>query len=703
MHRLIHSCIAALVALVLLSIATPNAHGQDSDESWPRELEGDRGKIVIYQPQIESFSGNILEARAAISVTPAGGKPVFGAGWFRARMSTDLDTRTALLESVEITAAKFPDQDDAKVKELTDYLEKEIPQWNITISIDEVTTGLEASETESEELKNDPPEVIYVEYPAVLVTIDGDPIMTDLENTDLKYVANTPYYLVQDKSKKYYLRGAGKWFVASDLTGDWQVATSLPKPLQSITPQIEEEEAKQKADQTEDTPTEETPEELGDSPTPKIIVRTKPTELLETDGSPAFAPIDGTNLLYMENSESDVLMDITTQEYFILISGRWYKSTSMTDNQWTFVASKDLPADFAKIPEDSDMGQVLANVSGTEQSKEAVLDNSIPQTAEVNRQTATVTVNYDGDPKFEKCGDNVAYAINTDKSVLLVHDTYYCCHEAIWFVSKGPAGPWQVATEVPKEIQDIPPDCPAYNVKYVYIYDSTPEVVYVGYTPAYYGSYVYGGVVVYGTGWWYRPWWGAYYYPRPVTWGFGVHLNPVTGWGFSFGVSYGWLHIGFGRPWYGGWWGPAGYRHGYRHGYHRGYRHGYHRGARAGYRAGYRAGQRNSHNNMYRNRNGANRNGVNRTGTAHASNRKQPRKSSQPNNVYANKNGNVQRNQGGNWQSHNNKTGSWSNSKGSTNQSRDAQARNRSNQRSTQNRSASQNRSSRSGGGGKRR
>jgi hypothetical protein len=259
-----------------------------------------------------------------------------------------------------------------------------------------------------------------------------------------------------------------------------------------------------------------------------------------------------------------------------------------------------------------------------------------------------------------------------------------------------------VATSVPQEIQDIPPECPAYNVKYVYIYDSTPEVVYVGYTPAYCGSYVYGGCVVYGTGWWYRPWYGYYYYPRPVTWGFGVHFNPVTGWGFSYGVSFGWIHVSVGRPWYGGWWGPAGYRYGYRHGYHRGYGHGYHNGARAGFRAGYRAGQRQPSNNMYKNRG----NGVKQTGTAHAANRKQPKTSTKSNNVYADRNGNVQRQQGNDWQSRDNKNNSWQNSNrgsSSSNYSREAQARNRSNQRTTQNRSATQNRSSQSRGGGGRR
>jgi hypothetical protein len=342
------------------------------------------------------------------------------------------------------------------------------------------------------------------------------------------------------------------------------------------------------------------------------------------------------------------------------------------------VSHDQLPADFPKIPADSDVGSVRVSVAGTEEAEEAVLENSIPQTAVVDRNEAKVEVAYDGDPKFEKCGDGgVAYAVNTDKAVFLIDKTYYCCDEAVWFVSNGPGGPWQVATKVPEEIQSLPPDCPHYNVKYVYIYETTPEVVYVGYTPAYVGAYPWGGCVVYGTGFWYRPWYAHYYYPRPVTYGFGVHYNPYTGWGFSVAVTRGWMRVGvsWGSPYaYRGCWGPAGYRygyrhgyaHGYHHGYHNGFRHGYHVGARAGYRAGYRAGQRTGSANLYRQRPA----GVRSTGGVRPATRdlpargagavarpartpatkKTPRPATRPNDVYTDRNGNVYRKQGDSWQ-----------------------------------------------------
>lgn len=252
-----------------------------------------------------------------------------------------------------------------------------------------------------------------------------------------------------------------------------------------------------------------------------------------------------------------------------------------------------MPKDFAKIPEESDMATVRASIPGTPEAKDALLEQSIPQTATVDRKTASVEVKYDGDPEFKKVDDTkIAYAINTDKTVLLIDNKYYCVDNAIWFISDNATGPWKVSDVRPDEVDDLPPSSEVYNVKYVYIYDSTPEVVYVGYYPGYTYSYAYGGVVVYGTGYYYAPWYRTYYYPRPVTYGYSVHYNPRTGWGFSVGFSYGWVGWGF-HPYHRHYWGPRGYHAGYRHGYHRGYRH----GARAGYRAGYRAGNRNNNYN----------------------------------------------------------------------------------------------------------
>ena len=129
----------------------------------------------------------------------------------------------------------------------------------------------------------------------------------------------------------------------------------------------------------------------------------------------------------MSNTANTIFMDTATQEYYALISGRWFKTKSLADGPWTYVASNQLPTDFAKIPENSAKGFVLVNVADTIQAKEAVLDNSIPQTATIDRKTATIQVEYAGEPKFEKIPEtDLEYAVNTGKSVFKEGDQVLC-------------------------------------------------------------------------------------------------------------------------------------------------------------------------------------------------------------------------------------------------------------------------------------
>jgi hypothetical protein len=650
-----------LLALSLsLVLAAPGARAQEEDTAWPREIDAPEAKIVIYQPQLESFDEVTLKARSAVSVTVTGAKePVFGAAWFTGRVSIDRDANLVTLLDVAVTNARFPNASGADLEKFKSIVESEIPKWGLELSYDNLVADMAVvnrEKAESEKLNNTPPEIIYARKPSVLVLIDGDPILRDVENTKLKYVINTPFFIVQDTvTGLFYLKGAEAWYSARDVMGPWTAMRSSP-PDEVVTlaaqrvPQPPAEDAAAEAAQ------ETEPAEREQPVIPEIIVRTTPAEVIQTSGDPDFATIEGTSLLYLKNSEDDVVMDIETQTYYVLIAGRWYASKSLDSKDWKFVSGAKLPADFAQIPAASDMGDVRANVPGTVEAEEAILDNQIPQTATVDRKTATVEVTYDGDPKFEAIpGTGMKYAVNTDKSVLLIDGKYYCCDAAVWFVASGAKGPWAVCTSVPGEVQDIPPESPVYNVKYVYIYDSTPDVVYVGYTPAYYGSYVYGGCVVYGTGYYYHPWYAHYYYPRPVTYGFSVHYNPYTGWGFSYGVSYGWFHVGVST--YGGYWGPGGYHYGYNHGYYHGYHHGYSHGYRHGYANGwsngYRAGQAAGSGarptpykrDAYRTR---------ETGVTPAKDRVTQRPSTQPagrpNNVYADKNGNVYRQTDQGWQ-----------------------------------------------------
>jgi hypothetical protein len=295
--------------------------------------------------------------------------------------------------------------------------------------------------------------------------------------------------------------------------------------------------------------------------------------------------------MYVSNTDSTVILDVASQEYYILLAGRWYSSRT-AEGPWQYHRSDELPESFARIEKESEISDVRTHVAGTDEANDAVLDAMIPQTAEVERGQAELDIQYDGDPQFESIpGTSMEWAKNTSAQVLKAEGRYWAVGDGVWYVANAATGPWEVADARPAETDAIPADNPNHNCKYVYVFDSTPEVVYVGYTPGYTSTYVYGGTVVYGTGWYYPAWYGSYYYPRVSTWGFGVRYNPYTGWSFGITYSNGRFTFGIGFGGYGarGWWGPAGY-HGYWRGYRRGYYHGWNRGFYNGARAGYRAG-----------------------------------------------------------------------------------------------------------------
>ncbi len=633
------------IAIVILFGACLMAGAQEDENqlTWPIEIESEGGFVTtLYQPQLESFEANILEGRMTVTIKPPEKEMIFGAVWFKARMSTDLDKRTVLLEKMGIIKTHFPDMmDEEKISRFSELLSAELESWNLEMSLDRILASLNEVENLkqlSDQINNDPPAIYFRTTPALLIMIDGEPILKKDEDSGLEYVVNTPFFIVKDsKNEDYYITDGNFWYTSKEILKGWEATKKPPSKVKKFADNNIEE---QEQDSIAQSYTE----------APELIIETKSAELIMVGGQIDYKPIEGTSLLYVANSESDILMDIDSQNHYILIAGRWYNSKSLEDGDWKFSEPEDLPEDFKKIPEDSDMASVRPSIPGTPEAQTALLEQSIPQTATIDRKEAKVEVKYDGDPQFEKIeGADISYALNTDKTVLLINNFYYCIDDAVWFISDQPTGPWIVCDARPDEVDDIPPESPVYNVKYAYIYDSTPEVVYVGYLPGYTYSYVYSGVVVYGTGYYYRPWYGYYYYPRPVTWGYGVHYSPYSGWGFSFGISIGW---GF-HPYRGGYWGARGYNHGYRHGYNHGYNRGYSRGARAGYAAG----SRNSNRNVYSNRSS----GVKQTANARndrASNNmnNKARASGKSNNMYADRQGNVyQRDQKGNFENRSNR------------------------------------------------
>ena len=397
-------------------------------------------------------------------------------------------------------------------------------------------------------MTNDPPRIIFNTRPSILILIDGNPVMRPVKDTRLQRVINTRALILQDESKsKFYLHLMDGWMESGAATGPWAMAQKTPDELEKALKIAADSKQVDLLDGSGASSSNTKPslkEAAYTDAVPSVYTSIEPAELLQTQGDPQVAAVEGTRLIYATNTENDIFIDISTSIHYVLISGRWFRSQSM-NGPWEYVLGDELPAGFTLIPATHPKADVLVSVPGTPQAKEALIANKVPQTTTITRSAANLTIKYDGEPRFKPVENtSLQYAINTPTPVIAVSvNSYYAVQNGVWFLAASPAGPWTVATSVPMVIYTIPPSSPLHFVTYVKVYGSTPEVVYVGYTPGYCGTVVSSNkAVVYGTCWYFPPYVGSYWYGWGWTYGYGAGFawSTYAGWGVALGIGYGW-------------------------------------------------------------------------------------------------------------------------------------------------------------------
>jgi hypothetical protein len=554
----VYSARAQTPAGTAFSAEAPNAAPAARPLSWPRVFQEGAEIVTMYQPQIEKWDDTTITFRAAIAIeSPGSAEPIYGMVRTTAQADVNKAAGIVTLRDFQIVKVSFPTAPEREAWYQA-VLSRRLPSGAKEVSLDRLEASAAVSLAVKKQrglgLNNDPPRIIFSTTPSVLALVDGDPVLRPFG--DAERVINTRALIVK-VGGAFYLTALGLWYEAPEIGGPWSPLAEPPALLAQL---------RQAAGDQVDLMEAEAGAAPASAP-PALYVSTVPAELIETDGAPQFIPIRETGLLQAQNSDDPIFLDGQTREYYVLISGRWFKSVSLDRGPWEFVPGRELPADFARIPPDNPRANVLVSVPGTPEAREAVIADAIPQTAAVTPGPATVTPLYDGAadgaPQFEPVEGvpGLQYAANASLPVLCTApDSFYCVQNGIWCVAPTPTGPWMVATAVPPAIYSIPPSCPVYYVTYCRIYGSTPEAVYVGYTPGYLGAIVSAdGVVVYGTGWRYRQKVGRAWTPEPCTYGFaaGFACGPDTG--FTFGFSGGLFAGARPQPY----WGP--YDWGWRH------------------------------------------------------------------------------------------------------------------------------------------
>ncbi|PYN91533.1 MAG: hypothetical protein DMD91_34070, partial [Candidatus Rokuibacteriota bacterium] len=277
------------------AVPTPDESPATSNvdvDPWPRRLTSGDHTFSVFEPQYERWDQGRLSGRAAVVVeNPVSPEPQYGVITFNARTEVDKETRMVTLEDVTIAKADFPTTPDGGAVYLS-ALRPALSGQPLTMALDRLQAQLELERTEDPgrvvQVKNDAPRIIVSEDPALLVRIDGQPVLRQVASTGLLRVINTRVLLLLDRSAdRYYLWLMNRWLAAPKLDGPWGALAQPPASLQTA----KETAVQSKEVDLLDNPAPALKQLLQAGAIPTIYVSSVPAELIVLQGKPALAPI----------------------------------------------------------------------------------------------------------------------------------------------------------------------------------------------------------------------------------------------------------------------------------------------------------------------------------------------------------------------------------------------------------------------------
>ncbi len=256
-------------------------------DRWPKTAQLDGATYTVYQPQLDSWDLFNLTAHAAVSVLPPGGEaPAFGVLKLTAKTKVDRLARTVYFTDTTVQAANFPSAPNwaASYQQAFQALFVKGP---FTVALDRMEAALAVlnaqNQANSVPVQNPVPQFVFSTTPAVLVTVDGDPAWRKIAGTSYERVLNTRPLLLRDGSTVYFHLFDG-FLKAPGLAGPWSVATLVPPGIVKAATDLGAGGAVDLMEGPVDEKTAKKPSLAAGAP--GVIVVTKPTELIVTDGAP---------------------------------------------------------------------------------------------------------------------------------------------------------------------------------------------------------------------------------------------------------------------------------------------------------------------------------------------------------------------------------------------------------------------------------
>ena len=188
-------------------------------------------QVLVYQPQINSWTDNQLDFRAALALKQDGSKDqAFGVIFATTRTQVDKVMRTVVFENLQISKIDFPTLPNRGANYGPEFT-KEFAAKVRTMSLDKLEASLAANgiKPAAVEVNNAPPQVIISNSPAILVPIDGAPVMKTVPshpgaqrviNTRSPHTAGRPRrQLLHPRLRRLALGQLDQWSVVAGIAG----------------------------------------------------------------------------------------------------------------------------------------------------------------------------------------------------------------------------------------------------------------------------------------------------------------------------------------------------------------------------------------------------------------------------------------------------------------------------------------------------
>src|SRR5438094_2821959 len=228
--------VSALIASPFERATGTATSDQPADPGWPREKYSNGTRLIIYQPQVDDWKNfQELSWRMAVSLTPKGGKEVVGIVEMKGNTDVDNFAKIVMITNPQVTGTYFPSLDPATAEKMQQLVKNFVPP-TITISLHRLIASLPMPQAPAGvQLNNDPPKIFVGYRPSILLSVDGEPVLSDVPKTNLKFVVNTQWPLFSDiENSSYYFPVVQHWLPPSGFVVHGSQKKNWPRAMSRL-------------------------------------------------------------------------------------------------------------------------------------------------------------------------------------------------------------------------------------------------------------------------------------------------------------------------------------------------------------------------------------------------------------------------------------------------------------------------------------